>query len=143
MKKTIPIKVAHVEITPENKCSFCKGSKCCSYITHMIETPKRKTDFDYLLWQVSHKNVRVYKDEDGWFLLVDNACNHLLPDGRCGIYEVRPAVCRAHTNDYCEYDSSAEEGFELYFDGYESLLAYCKKRFKKWDAWKAKQAAEG
>ncbi len=143
MKKTIPIKVEKVEITAENKCSFCVGSKCCSYITHKIETPKSKTDFDYLLWQVSHKNVRLYKDEDGWFLLVDNACNHLLPDGRCGIYEVRPAVCRTHTNDYCEYDAPAEEGFKHYFDGYESLLAYCKKRYKKWDQWKAKQAAEG
>ena len=141
MKKTIPIKSEKIVITPENKCSFCKGSKCCTYITHQIDTPRDRQDFDYLLWQVSHKNVRVYKDDEGWFLLVDNPCVHIMPDGRCGIYAVRPATCRAHTNDYCEYDSSAEEGFDLYFDGYESLLAYCKKRFKSWDKWKAKQAS--
>ena len=34
---------------------------------------------------------------------------------------------------YGEYDSPAEEGFEHFFDGYESLLAYCRKRFKNWD----------
>lgn len=131
MTKKIPIIVAE-KITPENKCSFCEGSKCCIYVTNQIDAPRSKHDFDHLLWQVSHENVNLYKDDDGWFLLVEAKCSHLLPRGRCGIYETRPEVCRAHSNDYCEYDSPAEEGFDLYFDTYESLLKYCKKRFKRW-----------
>jgi uncharacterized protein len=121
-----------VKITTDNKCSFCVGSKCCSYVTQQIDTPRSKDDFETLLWQVSHHNVGAYKDEDGWFLIFDTRCSHLLPDGRCGIYEVRPEICRNHSNDYCEYDSPAEEGFELYFPDYATLLKYCKKRFKRW-----------
>ncbi len=91
-------------------------------------------DFDTLLWQVSHQNTQVYKDTDGWFLLINNRCDHLLPDGRCNIYETRPQVCRDHTNDDCEFDGPAgEDDFELLFTDYHSLLAYCKKRFKNWD----------
>jgi hypothetical protein len=125
-------KKLNVKITTDNKCSFCVGSKCCSYVTQQIDTPRSKDDFETLLWQVSHHNVGAYKDEDGWFLIFDSRCSHLLPDGRCGIYEVRPEICRNHSNDYCEYDAPAEDGFELYFPDYTSLLKYCKKRFKRW-----------
>ena len=120
-------------MTPETKCGFCTNSKCCTYITQQIEVPRSKVDFDHLLWQISHENIQIYKDEDGWFLLVNNQCGHLLPDGKCGIYNTRPKVCREYTNDYCEFDAPAEEGFELFFDGYDALLKYCKKRFKKWN----------
>ena len=137
MSKTIPIKKE--EITPENKCSFCKDSICCSYVTHQIDRPKSKKDFDYLLWQVSHENVGVYKDDDGWYLMMFARCSHLLPGGGCGIYDDRPQICRDHTNDYCEFDSPAEEGFEHYFYDYDSLLKYCKKRFKNWGGKKKKK----
>lgn len=129
----IPVRPAPgVKITPENKCDFCTNSKCCTYITQEIDTPRSKYEFEHLLWQVSHENVHAYKDEDGWYLLVEARCSHLRPDGRCGIYDVRPEICREHSNDYCEFDAPAEEGFDLYFPDYESLLKYCRKRFKKW-----------
>ena len=117
----------------QNKCSRCTNSKCCTYVTQQIDTPRSMDEFDVLLWQLSHRDVQLYKDEDGWFLIINTPCLHLLPDGGCGIYEVRPKICREHSNDYCEYDAPAEEGFEKFFDGYESLLKYCKKRFKGWD----------
>ena len=132
---SIPIKVktnSPNKITPENKCSFCKNSTCCTYVTQAIDTPRSKVDFEHLLWQVSHHNVSVYKDEDGWCLLFETKCSHLLPDGGCAIYENRPQICRDHSNDYCEFDAPAEDGFELYFPDYQSLLAYCKKRYKRW-----------
>lgn len=119
-------------ITPENKCSHCKQSICCTYITQEIETPKSMHDFDNLLWQVAHDNISVYKDESGWFLLIAARCQHLQSDGRCGIYATRPNACREYSNDYCEFDAPAEESFELYFKDYESLLVYCQKRFKSW-----------
>ena len=121
-----------IKITPENKCGFCTQTKCCTYVTQQIDTPRSKDDFETLLWQVSHKKVSAYKDEDGWFLLFDSSCEHLQPGGRCGIYENRPEVCREHSNDYCEYDAPAEDGFDLYFPDYKTLLKYCKKRFKHW-----------
>lgn len=121
------------EITPENKCDFCTGSLCCNYTTQEIDTPRSMEDFDHLLWHTAHQNVQIYKDEGDWYILVNNKCNFLQPDGRCGIYETRPIVCREHSNEYCEFDAPAEEGFDLFFDGYDSLLAYCRKRFKNWD----------
>ena len=121
-----------IEMTPENKCSFCARSICCTYITHSLDTPRSKEDFQQLLWQVSHNHVKIYKDDDGWTLLVDGHCQHLQIDGGCGIYETRPEICREHTNDYCEFDAPSEEGFDLYFQNYEDLLKYCKKRFKTW-----------
>jgi uncharacterized protein len=121
-----------LQITAENKCGFCTNSKCCTYITQHIEAPRSKYDFEHLLWQVSHENVEVYKDEDGWYLLVQTRCSHLQVDGRCGIYEDRPQICRDYSNDYCEFDAPAEGDFDLYFPDYQSLLEYCKKRFKRW-----------
>ena len=121
-----------VQITPENKCGFCTNTICCTYITQEIDTPRSKKEFEYLLWQVSHDHIEIYQDDDGWYLLIQGSCAHIQADGACGIYDVRPQICRDHTNDYCECDSPSEEGFDLYFRNYDELLAYCKKRFKHW-----------
>ena len=129
MQKTIN----NIKVTSENKCSFCTGSICCTYVTHAIDTPRSKEDFRQLLWQVSHNNIKIYKDDDGWTLLVEGTCQHLQTNGDCGIYDARPEICREHTNDYCEFDAPSEDGFELYFENYYDLLKYCKKRFTTWD----------
>jgi len=115
-----------------NKCDLCTNSKCCTYITQQIDRPRSKYDFEILLWQVSHDGMGVYRDNDGWFVMFETGCQHLLGDGRCNIYDDRPTICRSHSNDYCEYDAPAEDGFELYFPDYDSLLQYCRKRFKRW-----------
>ena len=132
MNKAKTSSLAGIEITSDNKCDLCTGSKCCTYVTQQIDTPKSKYDFEILLWQVSHQGVGAYKDEDGWFILFESRCIHLLENGRCGIYADRPTICRSHSNEYCEFDAPAEDGFDLWFPDYPSLLAYCKKRFKKW-----------
>jgi len=133
MKKTSSALIPAIEVSAVNKCDLCLNSKCCTYITQHIDTPKSKYDFEILLWQVSHQRVGVYKDEDGWFLLFETVCQHLLKNGQCGIYDDRPTICRSHENDYCEYDAAAEDGFDLWFPDYSSLLSYCKKRFRKWN----------
>lgn len=121
-------------ITPETKCDHCTNSSCCRYITQALDTPRSIDDFDMLLWQVSHEDSDAYKDDDGWFLLVNDSCSHLLPGGRCAIYEKRPQICREHDNDDCEFnDDLKDQDFELYFSDYESMDKYCRKRFKGWD----------
>lgn len=132
MNKPENINFPDIEITRENKCDLCTNSRCCTYVTQQIDTPRSKYDFEILLWQVSHDRVGAYKDEDGWFVIFETSCKHLKTDGRCGIYEDRPTICRSHSNDFCEYDAPAEDGFDLWFPDYKSLLVYCKKRFKKW-----------
>lgn len=118
--------------TRADKCGLCTGSRCCTYITQAIDTPRKKTDFEHLLWQISHDNIRIYKDTDGWYLLVESRCGHLLDNGWCAIYEDRPQICRDHSNEYCEFDAPAEDGFQLYFLGYADLLDYCRRRFRRW-----------
>ncbi len=130
MPKIIPIAVE--AMTPETKCGFCTNSQCCTYVTQQIDTPRSMDDFDQLLWQLAHRDIQAYKDEDGWFLLINNACTHLQSDGRCGIYDERPQICREYSNDFCEFDQPAEDGFDHYFENYDALLRYCKKRFKTW-----------
>ena len=121
-----------VQITAENKCGYCTNSYCCNYVTEELAVPKTKEEFEHMLWQVSHENVAVYKDEEGWWMTVFARCSHLQSDGACGIYDIRPQICRDHTNEHCEFDSPAEDDFDLYFPDYDSLLKYCKKRFKRW-----------
>ena len=127
-----------IEIETDNsigeysKCDLCTNSKCCTYVTQQIDRPRSKYDFEILLWQVSHDGVGAYQDDDGWFVMFETRCQHLLGDGRCNIYDDRPTICRSHSNDYCEYDAPAEDGFELYFPNYDSLLQYCRKKFKRW-----------
>ncbi|TNF99346.1 MAG: YkgJ family cysteine cluster protein [Gammaproteobacteria bacterium] len=122
----------NVKITAENKCSFCHGAKCCHYVTQQIETPRSKYDFEHLLWQVSHEGIEIYKDTDGWYMIVSTSCTHLLDDGCCGIYEKRPQICRDHDNDWCEFDEPPEKHWKLHFPDYDSLHQYCTKRFKRW-----------
>ncbi|MCK5696939.1 MAG: YkgJ family cysteine cluster protein [Gammaproteobacteria bacterium] len=122
-----------MSITAETKCSYCFKTICCQYITQQIDSPKKKADFQVMLWQIAHANVEFYKDEDGWFLMFITPCEQLEATGGCAIYNQRPDICREYDNDYCEYDASAEENFELYFKTYDELLSYCRKRFKKWD----------
>ena len=132
MDKNFPEIEVHQDGEAFNKCDLCTNSKCCTYVTQQIDTPKSKYDFEILLWQVSHDGVGAYKDDDGWFVMFEARCHHLQIDGRCGIYQDRPTICRSHSNDYCEYDAPAEDGFDLYFPDYDSLLRYCQKRFKRW-----------
>jgi len=117
----------------DNKCGRCTASICCNSINQRIDTPRSIAEFDHLLWQVSHENINVFKDSDGWFLNVISRCQHLQGDGSCGIYERRPYVCRDYSNDFCEFDEPIRQGAELFFDTYESLDNYCRARFKTWD----------
>lgn len=128
-----PHELSAIPVTTENKCSLCVQSLCCTYITHQIDRPKSMEDFDYLIWQVSHDNVALFKDEDGWFLSIAGRCAHLMPGGLCGIYENRPQICRNHSNDCCEFDGPAEDDFDLYFNTFAALDSYCRKKFKNWD----------
>ncbi|WP_428622776.1 YkgJ family cysteine cluster protein [Sedimenticola sp.] len=121
-----------MSIPVDNKCGKCSPPICCQYLTQEIDTPATKSDFDHLLWQLSHRNIQLFQEEGSWYLLINNPCTHLLVDGRCGIYDARPEVCRAYENDWCEKDEPAEQHFQRFFDGYYSLLEYCKQRFKKW-----------
>ncbi len=89
-------------------------------------------DFDNLRWQLYHRDIRAFKDRDGWHLLIENPCLQLTRSGRCGIYEQRPAACREHPVEDCEFGNPVSAWAELFFDGAGALDEYCRKRFRNW-----------
>ena len=127
------VQVPAPEIKIDKKCSMCKKSICCNSINQQIDAPRSFEDFDHLLWQVSHDNVNIFKDADGWFLHIHSRCQHLLEGGVCAIYETRPFVCRAYTNDHCEFDTPIPEAADMFFTNHREFEKYCRKRFKNWD----------
>ncbi len=121
------------DVKIDKKCSKCKKSICCNSINQKIPAPKTKEDFDHLIWQISHENINVFKDADGWFLHIETHCMHLQPGGICGIYDSRPWVCREYDNTFCEYDETIAEASEYFFTNPKQLEKLARKRFKKWD----------
>jgi Fe-S-cluster containining protein len=114
-----------------DKCKRCNGA-CCRYITVQMPTPGSMEEFDGLLWQMYHRDIKLFKDVDGWHLLIYTPCLNLAKNGRCTIYDDRPNVCRRHTSEHCEYDESITDSAALYFDDAAALDAYCAKRYKGW-----------
>jgi Fe-S-cluster containining protein len=130
--KQIRVSAKGVSTEVVSKCDACQAL-CCQYITQEIDTPTTKKAFDILLWQISHKGVHIFKDCNGWYLLINTPCTHLLEDNRCGIYLKRPEICREHSTEGCERDVPIDEGCDLYFQSYQELDDYCRQRFKRWD----------
>lgn len=115
-----------------DKCAKC-GQLCCRYLTIKIPAPRTITDFDGLLWQLAHENVKAFRDRRGWYLLVYNPCIHLGKDGSCSVYESRPITCRQYSIEECEYGTSIKGTSLKYFDNFKELDRYCRKKFRTWD----------
>jgi Fe-S-cluster containining protein len=114
-----------------SKCHDC-NHLCCNYITVKIPAPRTILDFDGLLWQLAHENIKALRDHTGWHLVIYNKCMHLKSNGECNIYENRPITCREHSIESCEYSGSILESAMQCFQSYEELDEYCSKRFKTW-----------
>ncbi|MCU0766390.1 MAG: YkgJ family cysteine cluster protein [Gammaproteobacteria bacterium] len=128
----MPRRNPEAALAVEGKCARCAGSTCCTYVTQRISAPRSKADFDHLLWQVAHAGVEAFQDGSGWYLLMRGHCEHLRAGGGCGIYAARPQVCRDYANDWCELDEPASRHFSHHFRDHAELLAYCRKRFRRW-----------
>jgi uncharacterized protein len=89
-------------------CGECEGS-CCRYTAIEIDKPTTKNDFDNIRWYLSHKDVNVFVDHDKkWHVEFRSPCENLGPNNQCGIYDIRPRICRNHgnTEEECEYFDS-------------------------------------
>ena len=115
-----------------NLCESCTA-KCCQYFALPIETPETREEFDNLRWYMYHGGptdpanpargqVQVFVDDDTWFLMVNQPCRHLQPDNRCGVYDIRPQICRNYTTKSCEYDGDGL--YDLFFETPEQLHEY-------------------
>jgi len=105
-------------------CAECKG-RCCKYYTVLLEEPEDADDYDELRWFLAHEDCYIYVDEGEWHLNVISRCRFLAEDGRCGIYDHRPDVCRDFGHeDECEF--TGEHDFEHMFRNLRELEEYAK-----------------
>jgi Fe-S-cluster containining protein len=111
-----------------NLCEYCTG-KCCRYFALPIEQPESIRDFDFIRWYLLHERATVFVEDDDWYLLVHTVCKHLQPDNRCGIYAIRPQICREYTTDKCEYDD--DWTYDRYFETPEQVAEYMEAVFQE------------
>jgi Fe-S-cluster containining protein len=95
-----------------------------------IDTPTCRKDFENIRWYLCHFDTTVFVEKgDKWYLHVQSPCRHLTPDGRCGIYDKRPKICREHNPSDCEFDS--EYAAEMRFGSIDELDDYIARRFNR------------
>lgn len=102
-------------------CEYCTA-RCCRYFALPIDKPETLKDFDFMRWFLLHEQATVFVEDDSWYLLVHTVCKHLQADHRCGIYEIRPEICREYSADNCEYDDDTT--YEKYFETAEQVAEY-------------------
>lgn len=109
-------------------CEHCTAV-CCRYIALPIDTPESKRDFDDIRWYLMHHNVTVFVEEGEWYVQMATSCQNLLPDGRCGIYETRPQICREYKAGECDYNMG-EYDYDEMFNSADEFEAYMREHFR-------------
>lgn len=125
---TAPPKKIPREEVPEGRvlCEYCTG-KCCRYFALPLEEPESREDFEFIRWYLLHGAATVFTEDETWYLMVHNVCDHLLEDNRCGIYETRPQICRDYTTKDCEYED--DWVYDRYFETPEQIGEYAEAVF--------------
>ena len=107
----------------DKTCEECK-QECCRSVIVEVDEPTTKGDWEDIKWQVAHKNVKVIRDnEQAWCIEFLTDCNHLAEDGKCKIYEKRPAMCRNHSSETCVINGEGEY-YEVILGSIEDVEKY-------------------
>ena len=116
------IKPAREDLAPGAVlCDHCTA-KCCRYFALPIERPEAAQDFEYIRWYVMHGETTIFCEEESWYLMVHNKCDHLQDDHRCGIYHQRPQICREYDTKDCEYEDNWT--YDRYWEVAEQIAEY-------------------
>lgn len=108
--------------------SFCErcGAKCCRYFCFQIEQPKCFEEFENVRWFLLHKGISVHIDEGLWYIAIASECREIAPDGKCGIYDQRPVICRKYDAGNCD-NTPGEYEYDQLFQTPQELEAYARK----------------
>jgi Fe-S-cluster containining protein len=108
-------------------CLSC--ALCCTYIAVAIDGPINAKAASEILWHLYHRDVSVYRDgDDEWMVQFEARCRHLNTDNTCAIYDQRPHICRAYSEESCEVNSP-DEGITFYAP--DAFLAYLAAKHKR------------
>jgi len=111
-----------------NLCEYCTA-KCCGYFALPIDQPDDLEEFENIRWYMLHGSVSIFVEDGSWYLTVNNVCDQLQADHRCGIYETRPTICRKYTTDECEFEDDAV--YDKFFETPEQMWEYSQAVLKK------------
>jgi Fe-S-cluster containining protein len=110
-------------------CAGC--GDCCRYVATQIERPTTNTDYDQIVWYLTHRDVSVYIDWEGDFYLeFRTLCDHLTPSGTCEIYRERPEICSEFSYEECE-KGTGEPAHKWRFEKPAEFLAWFEQRRPK------------
>jgi uncharacterized protein len=110
-------------------CEHCTAV-CCHYVALPLDTPETPSDFEDIRWYLLHEGISVFVEDGDWYICFAARCREVQPDSRCGIYGTRPRVCRAYSEDECDYHSG-DYGWDHHFTCPEHLAEYVVARFSK------------
>jgi len=76
-------------------CEDC-GGLCCKVQTCLIVS---HDDFQREFWEAKGP-VKTIETKEGTIYLMPQPCQHQLEDGKCGIYDTRPQLCKDFPGKY-------------------------------------------
>ena len=134
-----PVLLPLLEKESAHPCFEC--ALCCTYIAVEIDAPTTNREYDYLVWYLYHDRVSVFVDWDGaWFVKFETRCRHLTPQGLCGVYETRPAICKDFDWKDCERHVTDEPPDKWLFETPDEFLTWfarqrptAHRRFRAWN----------
>ena len=121
-------------------CDDCRA-ECCKDVSVEIDKPNNFEDFETLKWFLAHKNIEIYVDHEGsWMVEFKTECKNLDENNKCKIYANRFKVCREHDPSECVINGSGDH-FKRIFTKEEEIDEYMKEIgfFKKYSEEKQKQ----
>ncbi len=121
-------------------CTECKA-ECCRDVSVELDKPETFDDFETVKWFLAHKNVLVYIDHEGdWLVEFQTDCKNLDENGKCKVYNKRFNICRGHDPSECIVNGSGDF-FKKVFRTSEDVDKYMKKIgfFEKYTEEKQKQ----
>ena len=120
---------------PVLNCHVC-GGQCCRYFALQIDKPRSAEDYDHLRWYIAHRDVALFIEDKEWYLQVNNKCDFLSNEGKCGMYHNRPKICRDYGWDEsgeteCHGNTGAND-HEHFFANLAALETYLIQKGKRW-----------
>lgn len=114
----------------DHPCFQC--AKCCTYVAIEIDPPTTMKEYDYIVWYLYHEGLSVFVDWEGdWFVKFETRCKHLTPQGLCGVYESRPAICKDFDWRECENTVRDEQPDKYLFEEAEDFVEWLRTRRPK------------
>ncbi len=110
-----------------SQCAKC--SKCCRNVSIEVDEPSDDKEIDEYVWIIMHENIRLYIEEDKWYLEILTPCKMLEDDRQCSIYADRPEVCREYETENC-LKNGDEDYFDVLFTNPGELKAYWKEHYE-------------